>query len=84
MKSMIDLNSKTPVFSISSESAFRTGMITDLTLGALKTKIPVGNLEPGSAQTVGQAVIDTTVEINSQVLSNKINDNNCSSEEKCD
>jgi RHS repeat-associated protein len=68
-------------FSISSESAFRTGMATDLTLGALKSKIPVGNLEPGSAQVVGQAAIDATVEVNSQVISNELQKNN---DENCD
>lgn len=72
VKAIFDVNQKAPIFSISSESSFRTGMATDLTLGALKAKIPVSDLEAGSAQTIGQVAIDATVEVNSQVISNEL------------
>lgn len=72
VKAIFDVNQKAPIFSISSESSFRTGMATDLTLGALKAKIPVSDLEAGSAKTIGQVAIDATVEVNSQVISNEL------------
>ncbi|MCH4828263.1 RHS repeat-associated core domain-containing protein [Flavobacterium columnare] len=83
-KAIFSQDPNSSVFSVANESSFRTGMMTDLTLGALKSKIPVGNLEPGSAQAVGQATIDATVEINSQTISNTLNENNNCEEEKCD
>jgi len=72
LKSMFDPNPTSPIFSISSESSFRIGMATDLTFGAIKTKIPVSNLEEGSAKTIGQIAVDATVEADSQVTANKI------------
>ena len=81
--SINNLLSGNPTFIPANESSFRTGMMTDLTFGGIKSKIPVGNLEAGTSQNIGKAVIDATVEINSQVVSNKLqvqencNDKNC-------
>jgi len=61
-----------PTFIPANENSFRTGMLTDLTFGGIKSKIPVGNLEAGTSQNIGKAVIDATAEINSQVISNKM------------
>lgn len=83
VKKILDVNSDKPLFSISSESAFRVGMATDITFGAIKSAIPTTSLEAGSAQALGQGAIDATVEVNSQVISNSINEGECSDEYNC-